>query len=311
MLVKSLFISSLINLSFSLIVPEFDKMDKRLVDNPSATNMPVGWDATAQAQQPFPQWLADFTQLDEWPGLDPPYIPLDYIDFDKIQDYPPYQQGICPGTRDSCAFDCWNCIEPDDVFTCPKLSQSFDDGPSPSTPKLLKHLENKTTFFTLGINVVRYPEIYRLARDEGHLLGSHTWSHKFLPSLTNEEIITQIEWSIWAQNATGNHFPKWFRPPYGGIDNRVRSILRQFGMQAVIWNYDTYDWRLMLGEKQEDQILDEVEGWKSEGPSGLILEHDAALPTVNAGIKINDLIGSDQLTVAECVGGVDYIEVFQ
>lgn len=271
---------------------------------------PVGWNPLIQAQQPFPQWLTDFTGLKEWPGLDPPYIPLDFIDFGKIPNYQTYEPGLCPNSRESCSFDCWKCVEHDDIFTCPRLSQTFDDGPSPSTPKLLKHLKNKSTFFTLGTNVVRYPDIYRSTRDQGHLLGSHTWSHKFLPSLTNEQIIAQLEWSIWAQNATGNHIPKWFRPPYGAIDNRVRAISRQFGLQAVLWDYDTFDWRLLNNDIKEDQILNEVNNWKSRGPNGLILEHDGSLQTVNTAIKVNKIIGNNQFKISECVNGKDYIKEF-
>lgn len=264
-------------------------------------------------QTPFPQWLTDFTGITEWPGLDPPYIPLDFIDFRKIPGYKQYRQGVCDANpRIACSFDCDNCVEPDDVHTCYKLSQTFDDGPSPSTEKLLDHLQHRTTFFNLGINVINYPEIYKKMVSRGHLIGTHTWSHPYLPNLTNEEIIAQIEWSVWAMNATGNHFPKWFRPPYGGIDNRIRAITRQFGLQAVLWDHDTFDWKLALDDstQTEGKIYKNVVEWmKTE--RGLILEHDGIQKTVDVGININDLIGNDQLTVAECIGGVDYIQKFE
>ncbi|ODV61847.1 carbohydrate esterase family 4 protein [Ascoidea rubescens DSM 1968] len=266
------------------------------------------------AQQPFPEWLSAFTGLEEWPGLEPPYIPLDFIDFEKVpKDIEAHSMGVCPPDRYSCSFDCYKCVAHDDVFSCPKLSQTFDDGPSPATPKLLNHLKHKTTFFTLGMNVVRFPDIYQKIQENGHLLASHTWSHPFLPSLSNEQIVAQIEWSIWAMNATGHHIPKWFRPPYGGIDNRVRSIARQFGLQSVLWDYDTFDWQLMSNQRTEQQIYDDVARWiqESEPPSGLILEHDGHIKTVNAAIEIIEKqLGSDQLTVAECVGGIDYIKEY-
>ncbi|KAH3679816.1 hypothetical protein WICPIJ_008503 [Wickerhamomyces pijperi] len=272
---------------------------------------PVGWDPNILAQEPFPKWLQDFTGLKDWPGLDPPYIPLDFLDLSKIPAFAPHEQGICPADRASCSFDCHKCVEPDDVFTCDTLSQTFDDGPSPATPKLIEHLKHKTTFFTLGINVVRYPEIYRQTRDAGHLMASHTYSHKFLPSLTTEQVIAQLEWSIWAQNATGNHLPKWWRPPYGGIDNRIRAIARQFGLQAVLWDYDTFDWQILSNQKTEAEVVSDVRRWvASPNPRGLILEHDGAIQTVNAGIAVNDIIGPKQKKASECVGGIDYIRTF-
>lgn len=273
---------------------------------------PNGFDPNVQAQQPVPTWLSDFTGLTQWPGMDPPYIPMDFIKLEEIPEVPPYPQGVCPGTRESCSFDCFKCVEPDDAYTCPKLSQTFDDGPSPATPKLLKHLKNKSSFFTLGMNIVRYPDVYHEIQSKGHLLGSHTWSHKFLPSLSNEEIIAQLQWSIWAMNATGHHLPRWYRPPYGGIDNRVRHILRHFGLQAALWDYDTFDWQIISKERTPEQVLEGVTNWKvkSPQPTGLILEHDGTIETVNVGIAANNIIGEDQWTVAQCMGGAEYVKVF-
>ena len=85
-------------------------------------------------------------------------------------------------------------------------------------------------------------------------------------------------------NATLNHLPKWFRPPYGGIDNRIRSILRQFGMQAVLWDFDTFDWKMLGGGggggtsniRKEEDVFSEVEKFKlTKNNKGLILHHDA------------------------------------
>lgn len=300
---------------------------------------------------PFPKWLSDFTGLHEWPDLDPPYIPLDFIDFNKIVNIPIHKQGQCHDTNiktktntnnnnnnnqsplsilrtpKACSFDCFNCVEIDDVYTCPKLLQTFDDGPSMATLKLLQSFNQtglKTTLFTLGVNIVRFPEIYQQCHLLGHIMGSHTWLHKFLPSLTNQEIISQIEWSIWAMNATLNHLPKWFRPPYGGIDNRIRSILRQFGMQAVLWDFDTFDWKMLGGDssggttssnnnrRKEEDVFSEVEKFKlMKNNKGLILHHDAIQKTVDVGIMIHEkLLNHDQLTVPLCVGGIDYIKTF-
>lgn len=258
-----------------------------------------------------PDWLQEFTEISSWPGTNPPYIPLDFIDFDKIPDIPLREAGTCPSDRSQCSFDCFKCVSYDDVYTCSKLSQTFDDGPSRYTLNILNNLKSKATFFTLGINVVTYPEIYKEIQNRDHLLGCHTWSHKFLPSLTNEEIIAQFEWSIWAMNATGNHLPKWYRPPYGGIDDRVRAIARMFGMQAVLWDHDTFDWQMesTTTPRSKDEILNEVYDWRDEG-KGIILEHDVFKSTTDLAIEIHDIIGSDQLTVAECVDGINYIKEF-
>lgn len=264
-------------------------------------------------ETPFPEWLREFTGLSEWPGAEPPYIPMDFIDMGKVPAFEPYSQNQCEKVpREVCSFSCHACLEPDDIYTCRKLSQTFDDGPSEFTDELLDHLTHRSTFFTVGVNVVRHPTTYRRLVREGHLIGSHTWSHPYLPQLSNEQIVAQLQWSIWAMNATGHHYPKYFRPPYGGIDNRVRTIARMFGLQAVLWNHDTFDWELNIPSSSRSipDILLRVSEWNNHG-KGLILEHDAFSTTVEAGIEVSHLIGDDQLTVAQCVRGIDYIQEYQ
>lgn len=260
----------------------------------------------------FPDWLREFTGLSDWPGADPPYIPMDFVDLGKVPGIAPYSQDKCQQVpRDACSFDCHACAAPDDILTCPKLSQTFDDGPSDFTDELLDALDHPSTFFTVGVNVVKHPTTYRRIVEEGHLIGSHTWSHPYLPLLSNEQIVAQFQWSIWAMNATGHHYPKYFRPPYGGIDNRVRAIARMFGLQAVLWDHDTFDWELGVptSSRTITDILLRVSEWQNQG-KGLILEHDAFATTIEAGIEISKLIGDDQLTVAQCVGGIDYIKKY-
>jgi chitin deacetylase len=196
------------------------------------------------------------------------------------------------------------------------LTQTFDDGPTVYTNTLIKHLKRPATFFTLGLNIVKHPDVYRDTVAKGHVMGSHTWSHKYLPSLTNEEIVAQLEWSIWAMNATSNHLPKWFRPPYGGLDNRVRAIVRQFGMQSVLWDFDTFDWKLLLDENSkethEQQIYRDLSKYKiDKANTGIILEHDHSAKTVAVAIKIDqEILNHSQMTVAQCAKGVDYIRNF-
>lgn len=270
------------------------------------------WNVSMTASSQFPEWLTKFTGLREWPGTEPPYIPLDFIDMSKIPKHPRREPGTCPVERDQCSFDCFKCVSHDDVYTCPKLSQTFDDGPSPHTMKLVHNLKTPSTFFTLGVNVVRYPDIYRQLMGRGHLMASHTWSHKFLPALSNEEIIAQFEWSIWAMNATGSHLPKYYRPPYGGIDDRVRAIARMFGLQAVVWDHDSFDWQMESKPPQRTRqhIVNDMTRWKNSGKGGIILEHDVYESTINAALEAHEIIGTDQLTVDRCVGGARYIREF-
>lgn len=267
---------------------------------------------TIQAPQPFPQWLTDLTGLHTWPGQNPPYIPQAHINLKNLPEVPLRELGACAGVDDRhCAFDCTKCIAPDEVVTCHNLTQTFDDGPGPATVRLLEALPGRTTFFTQGINVVRFPETFRLQHARGHLLASHTWSHGNLAGLSNEQVAAQIQWSIWAMNATAGVIPLYFRPPYGATDNRVRAITRQFGLIGVYWNRDTFDWRVNDGQKTPKQVLDNVRGWLSETDPitrevhGIMLEHDSTEDVVSVGIEVARLLGP-QLTIAECFNAAWY-----
>lgn len=272
----------------------------------------------AEQPLPFPQWLADFTGCTEWPGMNPPYIPLDFVNLDNLPENLEnwiHAEGVCGDVASSaaCSFDCYNCVMSEDVHTCPSLTQTFDDGPSPFTPTLTSALTTPLTFFTIGVNVVRFPQIYRDTANKGHIMGCHTWLHPFLPGQTNTQIVAQIEWLIWAMNATYGHLPKWFRPPYGGIDNRVRAIIHQFGMQAVLWDFDTFDWQLAANNDDfgTDAMYGSVSNFiESNDHRGLILEHDSMAHTVNIGIHLHGLIGLEQMTVPQCAGGIDYVKNF-
>lgn len=257
---------------------------------------------------PFPAWLTDITGLRAWPVGSPPYIEQSEI---KLYDLPyvPFRElGNCSGVDISyCSFDCYRCTTPDDIFTCPLLSQTFDDGPGPATPKLLDNLPGKTTFFTQGVNVVRFPEIFRQQHYQGHLLASHTWNHEHLASLSNENVAAQIQWSIWAMNATAGIIPKYFRPPYGASDNRIRAISRQFGLTSVFWDRDTFDWMVNDRKKSAEKVYDDVLQWKRELPQGLILEHDSTIDVVNVGIQVAKILDADHpMTVADCVNAQWY-----
>lgn len=263
-------------------------------------------------REPFPRWLADLTGRSQWPGKYPPYIPMSNIDLSNLPEVPRRFLGNCTDILpEHCSFDCFHCTTPDDVFTCPLLSQTFDDGPGPATPKLLKHLPGKTTFFTQGINVVRFPEIFRLQHAKGHLLATHTWSHAHLAELSDEDVVAQIQWSIWAMNATAGIIPKFFRPPYGASDARIRAITRQFGLINVFWDRDTLDWMVVDGDKTPEEVYDDVRQWKRELPQGLILEHDSTIEVVNVGINVAEILNSDrQMTVADCINSPWYQESF-
>ena len=90
---------------------------------------------------------------------------------------------------------------PADVVECPTKNTwglSYDDGPSPDTPRLLQYLDDHdltSTFFVVGSRAISRPEILQYEYLAGHQISVHTWEHGFLTTKTNEEIVASLGWT--------------------------------------------------------------------------------------------------------------------
>ncbi|MDX6680773.1 MAG: peptidoglycan-N-acetylglucosamine deacetylase [Solirubrobacteraceae bacterium] len=125
-----------------------------------------------------------------------------------------------------------------------EVALTFDDGPGPTTPALLRYLMANgvpATFFLVGKAIGEHPETVRRESDAGFTLGTHTDSHARLASKTpadqQQEILTGAD---RITRFTG-HAVRFFRPPYGAFDANTLSILRAERMLMVLWSVDTRD----------------------------------------------------------------------
>ena len=104
--------------------------------------------------------------------------------------------------------------------------------------KLLEYLDEKdlhATFFVVGSRVLERPDALRDEYMSGHEISLHTWSHRPLTSLTNEEIVAEFGWTRRVISEVIGVTPTTMRPPYGDIDDRVRAIALAMGMVPIIW----------------------------------------------------------------------------
>lgn len=132
------------------------------------------------------------------------------------------------------------------------LNLTYDDGPNPATTggllELLDREGIKATFFFIGENIQRHPELVEEVFKNGHTVGNHSLSHPFMPTLSRARMTVEIdETNRLIEEITG-HKPTLFRPPYGIIDGRGAQILAERRMTAVYWGAVTQDWR-NIGEK--------------------------------------------------------------
>lgn len=125
--------------------------------------------------------------------------------------------------------------------TTPTLYLTFDDGPIPkATPFVLDVLQQyqaKATFFVIGDNARKHPEILQRILEQGHAIGNHTMHH-----VNGLKTPSQAYWKevLDCQNIHHNMRP-WFRPPYGRISRKQYQIIRKTH-DIVFWDVITQDY---------------------------------------------------------------------
>lgn len=186
-------------------------------------------------------------------------------------------------------------IDPDK----PMLALTFDDGPSAHTDRLLDIFARygvKGTFFVLG-NLIdgRKATVKRIV-GEGHEIGNHSWSHRQLTNLSEEEITDQIMMTRAKIYDTVGVDSLIVRPPYGACNDAVKAVGVRVGVSFVNWSVDTLDWK----SKNAAAVYNEIMKYASDG--AIILCHDLHKTTVDAmETAIPELIrkGYQLVTVSE------------
>jgi len=140
---------------------------------------------------------------------------------------------------------------------------TFDDGPQPIfTPKVLAVLARhhaKATFFVLGREAAKYPELMGTIRGQGHTIGNHTWDHPRLTKLTPQRIRQEIFSGVKS---------KCFRPPYRDTNPAVAAVAAANHQREVLWDVDTKDWEKPGAGKIERALV------RGAFPGAVILLHD-------------------------------------
>lgn len=153
------------------------------------------------------------------------------------------------------------------VVAC--IALSFDDGPDQQvTPRVLDILNQEhvnATFFIVGQRVAGQEAILRRAYAEGNEIGNHSWNHPDLTKLSPAEVDNQIRMTQTAITNAGVPAPRLFRPPYGAVNEVVKSHAR---MAIIRWDIDPADWEALDAVKIQEGVLAQAK------PGGIILMHD-------------------------------------
>ncbi|HUI92250.1 MAG TPA: polysaccharide deacetylase family protein [Chitinivibrionales bacterium] len=161
----------------------------------------------------------------------------------------------------------------------PLVALTFDDGPSAYTRQILDTLSKygvKATFFVVGKNVERHPDIARRIALEGHTLGNHTYSHPFWgPLEPPNKIQKELDAAATAiRNASGVS-PEYFRPPHGWRSPWMMSLAHKEHYTVVTWTVSPDDWQHLNAKTIEQRVLSKT------GGGAIILLHDGMETKLN------------------------------
>lgn len=173
------------------------------------------------------------------------------------------------------------------------IALTFDDGPWPSITsqvlEILKKNNVKATFFLVGKQVQKYPQLVKQIINEGHAVGNHTWSHQY--HLYDEAAAAhEIDDNAALIYKLTGVKTSLFRPPAGILNNGLVAYAQEKKYAAIMWSVDSKDWRNRSFTAQS--LLKSV--LKEAKPGGIILLHDGggdrsstvkALPELIAQLK--------------------------
>lgn len=196
------------------------------------------------------------------------------------------------------------------------MALTFDDGISNYTDDLLDILEANNvpaTFFILGQslsnNISNKRTLVRMIR-AGHVVASHSYNHPDLTNLTEDDINEQMKRTDESIRSVVGIRPRFMRPPYGYVNQKVIRVLKSSGYVIINWNHDTNDWRHqdsygnIVGYVQNQISLPRS---KNEGP--IILQHDSLKSSIQLQsgiIRILRKKGYDFVPMHECIGEKPY-----
>ena len=167
-----------------------------------------------------------------------------------------------------------------------KIYLTFDDGPTPEitewTLEQLKKYDAKATFFCIGNNIEKHPDIFQKIIDDNHAVGNHTFNHlKGWETDTNEYVENTRRCSLLMREKGKGISDKGaafelFRPPYGKIKTSQSRTLRRLGYKIIMWDVLSRDFdKTITPEKCLDNVLQHIES------GSIIVFHDSVKAAQN------------------------------
>lgn len=155
-----------------------------------------------------------------------------------------------------------------------QIALTFDDGPHPEfTPKVLELLEKhnaKGTFFCIGKNIQKHPEVLQEIAQKGHSIGNHSFSHSPLIDFNDKrkwlQEIYKTDEEIYKTIGKKSEF---FRPPFGVTTPHLAKAIRKTQHQVIGWNVRSFD---TVSHQTPEKIIKRI--LSKTNPGSIILLHD-------------------------------------
>lgn len=153
-----------------------------------------------------------------------------------------------------------------------RIYLTFDDGPDPEwTPRVLDALANaqvKATFFAIGEQAQRAPELMRRIHSAGHAVGNHTFSHRHPWFMSQRTARAQVRDGANALSDVLGTAPKFYRPPHGRQRACMSDEAERCGEQVVLWDISAVDWGPLGTAEGIEKRLGAIKG------GDVVLMHD-------------------------------------
>jgi peptidoglycan/xylan/chitin deacetylase (PgdA/CDA1 family) len=174
-----------------------------------------------------------------------------------------------------------------DFPSSPDIFLTFDDGPDPTTTpdilEILKQEDVKATFFCLGEQVAKYPELFQEIKGAGHAIGNHSMTHPLGFKTSNEAYVNDVlEASEYIES-------KMFRAPYGKMKPSQHRLLVKEGFTTFFWTIVSYDFDQPLPPKK---YVSKMLGYAKQGAMYVFHDNPKAkeqtkneLPKIIRGLK--------------------------
>jgi peptidoglycan/xylan/chitin deacetylase (PgdA/CDA1 family) len=187
-----------------------------------------------------------------------------------------------------------------------QIALTFDDGPNdPYTMNLLDVLSRHNvlaTFFLIGKYVKQRPDLVLEIARRGHVIGNHTFTHPYLTFESGSRIREEVQQCGEAiRDAVGEH-SNLFRPPWGARRPAVFRIVRELGLDPVMWSVTGYDWNAPSADYIEQKVTTRIRG------GDVILLHDGGHAQFGAD-RSRTVQAVDRLIARYRAGEYDFVTI--